>query len=155
MATQKLNFFQRTLLFLQGGEEANVKKTIDHAYRDWESRIETDTSSLERAKVKCVNAIADKKRSLIDDKENLSEAYMKIDATVKTNEDRKAYMKIYEKQISKAVSRVTSTEKEIETIQEDWDEKIEALTNSIVLYKSHLAELDSMKEVEVPEKASK
>lgn len=139
---EKVSFVQKVLAKLNLNEEGKIGLAVDAITKFYEKEVK----SYER-KISDTNATAAEK--LVDMEEVLSE--LKIEKTeiiatidvesIKTNEDRKAYISVYTRKARAAINAVKAQEERIKEYKEDVEEAVAEYTEQIDLLKELLAEM--------------
>ena len=136
---------KKVMLSIQGGEEANVAKTVDTIESTWKKQIKNGENSLSSTKAKYDEDIEEQKERVEDAKKVYEESFLNVSSDKMTVDERKAYViDTYQVQISSAKNKLTVAENKLKALKEEKENKVKEIQEGIDLYKEFLSKIENI-----------
>lgn len=130
---------KKVMLSIQGGEEANVAKTVDTIESIWKKQIKNGENTLSSLISRYDTEIEEQEERVEDAKKAYMESFTNISSTKMNVDERKDYVvNVYQTQISKAKNVLTSAENKLKALKEQKEKDIENTKEGIDQYKEFL-----------------
>ena len=134
----------RAKIALNVTEEGKIGSFFLQAEKVWTSEINRRKSNLLSLENSHKDKIRDLEDKIEDAKESLEETYVVIDTSkIKSREDQKYYVLVYEKNINEAIDKVEALESSLELTKEHHKKQIDAINSEILELQARIKKLDS------------
>ena len=130
---------KKVMLSIQGGEEANVAKTVDTIESIWKKQIKNGENTLASLISRYDTEIEEQEERVEDAKKAYMESFTNISSDKMNVDERKNYVvNVYQNQISKAKNALISAESKLASIKELKEKDIKNTKEGIEQYKEFL-----------------
>lgn len=130
---------KKVMLSIQGGEEANVAKTVDTIESTWKKQIKNGETILATLISRYDTEIEEQEERVEDAKKAYMESFLNISSKKMNVDERKEYVvKIYQYQISEAKNILSAAEAKLTELKRQKEEKIKNTKEGIDQYKEFL-----------------
>lgn len=139
---EKVSFVAKVLAKLNLNEEGKVGLAIDAITKSYEKEIKAYERKIADTNSTAADKLVDMEEVLTELKAEKVEVIATIDVdSIKTNEDRKAYVSVYTRKALNAMRKVTAQEEAIAEYKEDVAETVKGYEEQIAEFKALLAEM--------------
>lgn len=130
---------KKVMLSIQGGEEANVAKTVDTIESTWKKQIKNGENVLSSLIARYDTEIEEQEERVEDAKKAYMESFSSISSEKMNVDERKEYVvKTYQVQITKAKNALTVAEAVLTALKEQKEKEIKTTKEGIEQYKEFL-----------------
>ena len=130
---------KKVMLSIQGGEEANVAKTVDTIESTWKKQIKNGENTLASLISRYDTEIEEQEERVEDAKKAYMESFTNISSEKMNVDERKDYViNVYQVQISKAKNNLVSAEDKLTALKEQKEKEIKTTKEGIEQYKEFL-----------------
>ena len=130
---------KKVMLSIQGGEEANVAKTVDTIESTWRKQIKNGENTLASLTSRYDTEIEEQEERVEDAKKAYMESFTNISSEKMNVDERKDYViNVYQVQISKAKNNLVSAEDKLTALKEQKEKEIKTTKEGIEQYKEFL-----------------
>ena len=130
---------KKVMLSIQGGEEANVSKTVDTIESTWKKQIKNGESTLASLTSRYDTEIEEQEERVEDAKKAYMESFSNISSEKMNVDERKEYVnRTYQAQISRAKNILSAAEDKLTSIKKQKEEDIKNTKEGIAQYKEFL-----------------
>lgn len=130
---------KKVMLSIQGGEEANVAKTVDTIESTWKKQIKNGENTLASLISRYDTEIEEQEERVEDAKKAYMESFSSISSEKMNVDERKEYVvKTYQVQITKAKNALTVAEAILTALKEKKEKEIKTTKEGIEQYKEFL-----------------
>ena len=130
---------KKVMLSIQGGEEANVAKTVDTIESTWKKQIKNGENILASLISRYDTEIEEQEERVEDAKKAYMESFSSISSEKMNVDERKEYVvKTYQVQITKAKNALTVAEAILTALKEKKEKEIKTTKEGIDQYKEFL-----------------
>ena len=130
---------KKVMLSIQGGEEANVAKTVDTIESTWKKQIKNGENTLVSLISRYDTAIEEQEERVEDAKKAYMESFTNISSDKMNVDERKEYVvKTYQVQISKAKNALDAAEAKLIALKEQKEKEVKSIKEGITQYKEFL-----------------
>ena len=130
---------KKVMLSIQGGEEANVAKTVDTIESTWRKQIKNGENTLASLISRYDTEIEEQEERVEDAKKAYMESFTNISSDKMNVDERKGYVvNVYQAQISKAKNALDVAEAKLTALKEQKEKEVKATKGGIDQYKEFL-----------------
>ena len=130
---------KKVMLSIQGGEEANVSKTVDTIESTWKKQIKNGENTLSSLISRYDTEIEEQEERVEDAKKAYMESFTNISSEKMNVDERKDYViNVYQAQISKAKNVLDAAEAKLTALKEQKEIEVKSIKEGIVQYKEFL-----------------
>ena len=130
---------KKVMLSIQGGEEANIAKTVDTIESTWKKQIKNGENTLVSLISRYDTEIEEQEERVEDAKKAYMESFTNISSEKMNVDERKDYViNVYQVQISKAKNNLVSAEDKLTALKEQKEKEIKTTKEGIEQYKEFL-----------------
>lgn len=130
---------KKVMLSIQGGEEANVAKTVDTIESTWKKQIKNGENTLSSLISRYDTEIEEQEERVEDAKKAYMESFTNISSNKMNVDERKSYVvNVYQAQISKAKNVLDAAEAKLTALKEQKEKEVKATKEGITQYKEFL-----------------
>lgn len=130
---------KKVMLSIQGGEEANVAKTVDTIESTWKKQIKNGENTLVSLISRYDTEIEEQEERVEDAKKAYMESFINISSDKMNVDERKEYVvKTYQVQISKAKYALDAAEAKLIALKEQKEIEVKSIKEGIAQYKEFL-----------------
>lgn len=130
---------KKVMLSIQGGEEANVAKTVDTIESTWKKQIKNGENTLASLISRYDTEIEEQEERVEDAKKAYMESFTNISSNKMNVDERKSYVvNVYQAQISKAKNVLDAAEAKLTALKEQKEKEIKTTKEGIEQYKEFL-----------------
>ena len=130
---------KKVMLSIQGGEEANVAKTVDTIESTWKKQIKNGENTLASLISRYDTEIEEQEERVEDAKKAYMESFTNISSNKMNVDERKSYVvNVYQVQISKAKNVLDAAEAKLTALKEQKEKEIKTTKEGIEQYKEFL-----------------
>ena len=130
---------KKVMLSIQGGEEANVAKTVDTIESTWKKQIKNGENTLVSLISRYDTEIEEQEERVEDAKKAYMESFTNISSEKMNVDERKDYViNVYQAQISKAKNVLDAAEAKLTTLKEQKEKEVKLTKEGIAQYKDVL-----------------
>ena len=130
---------KKVMLSIQGGEEANVAKTVDTIESTWKKQIKNGENTLSSLISRYDTEIEEQEERVEDAKKAYMESFTNISSEKMNVDERKGYVvNVYQVQISKAKNALDAAEAKLTALKERKEREVKATKEGIDQYKEFL-----------------
>ena len=130
---------KKVMLSIQGGEEANVAKTVDTIESTWKKQIKNGENTLASLISRYDTEIEEQEERVEDAKKAYMESFTNISSDKMNVDERKEYVvKTYQVQISKAKYALDAAEAKLIALKEQKEKEVKSIKEGIEQYKEFL-----------------
>ena len=130
---------KKVMLSIQGGEEANVAKTVDTIESTWKKQIKNGENTLASLISRYDTEIEEQEERVEDAKKAYMESFTNISSDKMNVDERKEYVvKTYQVQISKAKYALDAAEAKLTALKEQKEKEVKSIKEGIAQYKEFL-----------------
>ena len=130
---------KKVMLSIQGGEEANVAKTVDTIELTWKKQIKNGENTLASLISRYDTEIEEQEERVEDAKKAYMESFSSISSEKMNVDERKEYVvKTYQVQITKAKNALTVAEAILTALKEQKEKEVKTTKEGIEQYKEFL-----------------
>lgn len=139
---EKVSFISKVLAKLNLNEEGKVGLAVDAIVKFCEKEVKAYERKISDTNTTAADTLVDMVEHLEELKAEKDEVVATIDVdSIKTNEERKAYVPVYLRKVRAAITAVKEQEEEIASYKEDVAETVKDFQEQIDLFKEVLAEM--------------
>lgn len=140
--TEKLTFGQRVLVYLKGGDEANVLAVQEMAKKLWEKNIEVAKNNIKKLGVTLAEELEAQAEYLAEATIAYQESFLNITTEKLSRDSRKAYIESeWQANIATTLHQVEKIEAKIRVIKEQSEKDVKAQESLIATYTKYLNEI--------------
>ena len=130
---------KKVMLSIQGGEEANVAKTVDTIESTWKKQIKNGENTLSSLISRYDTEIEEQEERVEDAKKAYMESFINISSDKMNVDERKGYVvNVYQAQISKAKNVLDAAEAKLTALKEQKEKEVKSIKEGITQYKEFL-----------------
>ena len=130
---------KKVMLSIQGGEEANVAKTVDTIESTWKKQIKNGENTLVSLISRYDTEIEEQEERVEDAKKAYMESFTNISSDKMNVDERKEYVvKTYQVQISKAKYALDAAKAKLIALKEQKEKEVKSIKEGITQYKEFL-----------------
>ena len=130
---------KKVMLSIQGGEEANVAKTVDTIESIWKKQIKNGENTLVSLISRYDTEIEEQEERVEDAKKAYMESFTNISSDKMNVDERKEYVvKTYQVQISKAKYALDAAKAKLIALKEQKEKEVKSIKEGITQYKEFL-----------------
>ena len=130
---------KKVMLSIQGGEEANVAKTVDTIESTWKKQIKNGENTLASLISRYDTEIEEQEERVEDAKKAYMESFTNISSEKMNVDERKGYVvNVYQVQISKAKNALDAAEAKLTALKERKEREVKVTKEGIDQYKEFL-----------------
>ena len=130
---------KKVMLSIQGGEEANVAKTVDTIESTWKKQIKNGENTLVSLISRYDTEIEEQEERVEDAKKAYMESFTNISSDKMNVDERKSYVvNVYQAQISKAKNVLDVAEAKLTALKEQKEKEVKSIKEGITQYKEFL-----------------
>ena len=130
---------KKVMLSIQGGEEANVAKTVDTIESTWKKQIKNGENTLASLISRYDTEIEEQEERVEDAKKAYMESFTNISSDKMNVDERKGYVvNVYQAQISKAKNALDAAEAKLTALKERKEREVKVTKEGIDQYKEFL-----------------
>lgn len=130
---------KKVMLSIQGGEEANVAKTVDTIESTWKKQIKNGENTLASLISRYDTEIEEQEERVEDAKKAYMESFTNISSEKMNVDERKDYVvNVYQAQISKAKNVLDAAEAKLTALKEQKEKEVKSIKEGISQYKEFL-----------------
>ena len=130
---------KKVMLSIQGGEEANVAKTVDTIESTWKKQIKNGENTLSSLISRYDTEIEEQEERVEDAKKAYMESFTNISSDKMNVDERKGYVvNVYQAQISKAKNVLDAAEAKLTALKEQKEKEVKSIKEGITQYKEFL-----------------
>ena len=130
---------KKVMLSIQGGEEANIAKTVDTIESTWKKQIKNGENTLVSLISRYDTEIEEQEERVEDAKKAYMESFTNISSDKMNVDERKEYVvKTCQVQISKAKYALDAAEAKLIALKEQKEKEVKSIKEGIVQYKEFL-----------------
>ena len=130
---------KKVMLSIQGGEEANVAKTVDTIESTWKKQIKNGENTLSSLISRYDTEIEEQEERVEDAKKAYMESFTNISSNKMNVDERKDYVvNVYQAQISKAKNVLDAAEAKLTALKEQKEKEVKSIKEGITQYKEFL-----------------
>jgi len=139
---KELTFIQKVILFVKGGDEANVANILKIASKKWKKQIVLKERAIKELREKLVETLEEQDEYKADELAAYKESFLNVDVEIKGRDNVVEYVDFeYEQQISNAKDALNRRDNGISELKADTEAGIKKLEKQIAVYVSFLAEI--------------
>lgn len=139
---EKVSFISKVLAKLNLNEEGKVGLAVDAITKSYEKEIKAYERKISDTNATATDKLVDMEEVLTELKAEKAEVIATIDVeSIKSNEDRKAYVAVYTRKARAAINAVKEQEEDIAAYKEDVAETVKDFQEQITIFQELLAEM--------------